>query len=167
MTIDIKERELARYSMDDINQIIEELDIARSDATWLTAITTYASVTEIGARGAMPVGMPAVDVLTFEVVGYPTGIYRAPGQQPIILLNAEDDILDYDFISRLHPAEDYEIYLWLDEPWEHPSGEEMHCFGEWYRSEVHKEHMPRYESGPLQWPDLPKQTEEEIDDTDE
>lgn len=167
MTRDILGRDLARYSMDDIKQIIEELDIARSDSTWLTAITTYASVANIGDDKTMMVSMPAVDVLTFEVVGYPTGIYHAPGQQPVILLNAEDDILDYDFISQLHPAGDYEIYLWLAEPWEQPSGEELYCFGEWYRSEVHKEHMPRYESGPLQWPDLPKITEEDTDDTNE
>lgn len=167
MSIDTHEREIARYSRDDINEIIAELGIVSDDATWLTAITTYASVTDIGENAAMLVSMPAVDILTFEVVGYPTGIYRAPGQQPIILLNAEDDILDYDFISRLHPASDYEIYLWLSEQWEHPTDEELHCYGDWYRSEVYKDHMPRYAGGELEWPDLPKVSEEDTDDTNE
>lgn len=167
MTVDTLEREFIRYSKDDINEIIRALDIDSSDATWLTAITTYAAVTDIGESHGMLISMPAVDVLTFEITGYRTGIYRAPGQYPIILLNTEEDILDYDFISNLHPAGDYEIYLWLSEQWEEPTGEDLYYYDAWYRSEVYKDYMPRYVGGPLQWPDLPKSTEEESDDTAE
>lgn len=142
-----------RYSKDDINDIIRDEHISSDDFTFLCALSTHATVMEHPHTGqGVLAGMRSVDVVVLESDKYPTGYFFETGQQPVIVINEESSILDYDFISDLHPMHDWDVYLWLTYPWtiaETPIG----IHGEWYRREVYPDGIVAFDGVTLGWED--------------
>lgn len=150
-----------RYSKSDILDIISYEGITRDDFTYLCALSTYAMVVDNPNTGdGTLAGLKSISVAVIETDAYPTGYFFELGTEPIIVMNESSSILDYDFISELHPAHDWEIYLWLSCPW-HVTSEPMGIHGEWYRREVYKDGMLPFDGKTLGWEDsAPKQDEE-------
>ena len=150
-----------RYSKGDILDIISYEDITSDDFTYLCALSTHAMVADVPNKdeGTLA-GLKSISVAVIETDAYPTGYFFEVGNAPIIVLNESSSILDYDFISELHPAHDWEIYLWLSYPWDAVDAP-MCIHGEWYRNEVYKDGMVPFDGKTLGWEDsAPNQDEE-------
>lgn len=152
---------MKHYTRTEIQGVIDHEGVGNSDLSFLCALSTYAVVIDNPKTGeAEPLGLKSISVGVIESHDYPTGIYQSPGQPVFIVINEVDSILDYDFISELHPTHDYEIYLWMSAPWGAP-GTSFGIYGEWYRSDVYKDYMTPYDGTTLGWEDLvPTQDEE-------
>lgn len=150
-----------RYSKGDILDIISYEGISRDDFTYLCALSTYALVVDTpNTEEGTLAGMKSISIPVIETDAYPTGYFFEPGTEPVIVLNEGASVLDYDFISELHPSHDWEIYLWLSYPWDVVSAP-IGIHGEWYRSEVYKDGMMPYNGKTLGWEDsAPTQDEE-------
>lgn len=149
----LMEERIKKYSRDDIQRIIREEGCTPDEVTYLTALSNFAIVAEIpGFPEPKLAGMMSVDILVFQVSNYPTGIYQAAGQQPIILLNEDWSLLDYDFISDLHTQHDWDVYLWLSEPWTETE-RSFGIHGEWYRRDVYPDGMKAFDGKTLGWED--------------
>ena len=151
MTTLMNER-IKRYSNDDIKGIIQDEDLTSDDMSYLTAISNFAIVATVpGEKEGKLAGLKPVEIPVFLVYDHYTGIYREPGQYPIIFLNEEASILDYDFISELHPQHDWEVYLWLAHRWS-DADSDLGIHGEWYRRDVYPDGMTPF-TGELGWED--------------
>lgn len=161
MTTAVAGERKRRYSKDDILDIIRHEGITRDDFTYLCALSTYAMVADNPntGEGALA-GLKSISVAVIETDAYPTGYFFELGTEPIIVMNESSSILDYDFISELHPAHDWEIYLWLSCPW-HGLNEPMGIHGEWYRREVYKDGMLPFDGKTLGWEDSAPMKDEE------
>lgn len=152
-----------RYSKDDINNIVSEEGITSDDFTFLCALSNYAMVTEHPyTKKGVVTGMKSVDVVVLQTDKYPTGYFYEPGVQPVIVINEDNTILDYDFISELHPMHDWDVYLWLSHPWtvaDTPLG----IHGEWYRRDTYKDGMLPFNGKTLDWEDRNPNEEEDND----
>lgn len=158
MTTLMNER-IRRYSEDDIRRITREEEISGEDLTFLTALSNFASVIEVpGEKEPKLANLRTVDIPVFQVYTVPTGIFREQGKQIIILINEDSSILDYDFISSLHPMHDWDVYLWLDRPWLDIDSD-LGVHGEWYRRDVYADGMSPYKDE-LGWEDLAPVEEE-------
>ena len=158
MTTLMAER-IRRYSEDDIRRIIRDEMITGDDVTFLTAISNFATVIEVpGVKEGQLLGMRSVDIPVFQVSSVPSGIFKDVGSQTIILINEDSSILDYDFISELHPIHDYDVYLWLDRPWLEIDSD-LGVHGEWYRRDVYPDGMTAF-NGMQGWEDIAPVDEE-------
>ena len=159
MTTLMNER-LRRYSGDDIRRITREEGISSEDLTFLTALSNFASVIEVpGSEEPKLANLRTVDIPVIQVSTVPTGIYREQGKQIIIVINEDSSILDYDFISSLHPMHDWDVYLWLDRPWLDIDSD-LGVHGEWYRRDVYADGMSPYKDE-LGWEDQAPVDEED------
>lgn len=128
---------IMKYTAREIAAIIIHENVTPEEYGFLTAVSAYGMVGKNPATGVTEaVGIKPVDVVTYNTDKYPTGIFRELGRPPIIVLNDEDSILDYDFISELHPMHDWDIYLWADTPYI-KAGTDIGIFGEWYRRDYY------------------------------
>lgn len=151
MTTLMNER-IRRYSEDDIRRITREEEISDEDLSFLTALSNFASVIEVpGIKEPKLANLRAVDIPVLQVYTVPSGIFREHGKQIIILINEDSSILDYDFISSLHPMHDWDVYLWLDRPWLDIDSD-LGVHGEWYRRDVYPDGMSPYKDE-LGWED--------------
>ena len=144
-----------RYSMDEITNIITSEQLTGDDFDWLCALSTYAVVVDnpVTKNGAIA-GMRSVCVTVIHTDMFPTGYFFDAGLEPVIVINDETSILDYDFISDLHPMHDWEIYLWLSHPWAVPETP-LGIYGEWYRSDTYKDGIMPFDGKTLGWEDQP------------
>lgn len=150
-----------RYSKQDIMDIILHERITREDCTYLCALSPHGMVLDTYVEGVSSlVGMKSISVIVIETEDYITGYFSEPGAEPIIVMNENISVLDYDFISQLHPVHDYEIYLWLTQPWDIEDivdGMEIDSLvgnlGEWYRRDVYKDGIMPYDGKLLGWAD--------------
>lgn len=158
MTTLMNER-IRRYSEDDIRRITSDEMISNDDLSFLTALSNFASVIEVpGEEKPKLANLRSVDVVVLQVSTVPTGIFREQGKQIIILINEDSSILDYDFISSLHPMHDWDVYLWLDRPWLEIDSD-LGVHGEWYRRDVYPDGMSPF-TGELGWEDRAPVVEE-------
>lgn len=160
MTTLMAER-IRRYSKDDIGRIFEDEEITGDDLTFLTAISNFAMVAEVpGQKEGKLAGLAPVEVPVFLVYNHYSGIYQEAGQQPIIILNEEASIMDYDFISELHPQHDWDVYLWISRPWKDVDTD-FGIHGEWCRRDVYPDGMQPFNGEVRGWEDSAPDTEEE------
>ena len=151
MTTLMNER-IRRYSEDDIRRITRDEMISNDDLSFLTALSNFATVIEVpGEEKPKLANLRTVDIPVLQVSTVPTGIFREQGKQIIILINEDSSILDYDFISSLHPMHDWDVYLWLDRPWLDIDSD-LGVHGEWYRRDVYADGMSPF-TGELGWED--------------
>lgn len=151
MTTLMNER-IRRYSEDDIRRITRDEMISNDDLSFLTALSNFASVIEVpGSKEPKLANLRTVDIVVLQVSTVPTGIFREQGKQIIILINEDSSILDYDFISSLHPMHDWDVYLWLDRPWLEIDSD-LGVHGEWYRRDVYPDGMSPF-TDELGWED--------------
>lgn len=156
----LMEERMRRYTQNQIGNILKQEGITPDDMTFLTAISNYAIVVEVpGQDEGKLAGLKATDVPVFEVSGYPSGIWQEDGKQPIILLNTDTSIMDYDFVSELHPQHDWDVYLWMDVPWV-SAKESFGIMGEWYRRDTYPDGFKPFDGQSLGWEDLPPNEEE-------
>ena len=159
MTTLMNER-IRRYSEDDIRRITRDEMISNDDLSFLTALSNFASVIEVpGEKEPKLANLRTVDIPVLQVTTVPTGIFREQGKQIIILINEDSSILDYDFISSLHPMHDWDVYLWLDRPWLDIDSD-LGVHGEWYRRDVYPDGMSPF-TGELGWEDRAPVDEED------
>lgn len=144
-----------RYNAGEIKDIARHENITgRDDMSFLCAMNIHPMVVEHPSSGkATLANLRTVSIPVIETDDYPTGIYFEPGRMPIIVINSEISILDYDFISDLHPVQDSEIYLWLSHPWEDIEEEALGIYAEWYRREVYKDGIMPFDGKTLGWED--------------
>lgn len=147
MTTKLEDR-IRRYSADEIKEIGGGKNISPDDITFLTAIHSYALIVDGKLFGAKTVDIPVIQTDTHQ-----TGIYKEQGQMPVIIINEEQSILDYDFISALHPLEGADVYLWISHAWV-DVGADLGIHGEWYRRDVYSDNMEKFKELPLTWEDL-------------
>lgn len=154
-----------RYSAEEIKDIARHENITdREDMSFLCAMNIQPMVVENPKSGmATLANLRTVSIPVIETEDYLTGIYFEAGQMPIIVINTDISLLDYDFISDLHPVEDSEIYLWLSHPWEvlEEEEEDVGIYAEWYRREVYKDGMRPYDGKTLGWEDSAPRKDEE------
>lgn len=144
MTTMMAER-IRKYSKDDIVSIFEDEEITGDDMTFLTAISNFAMVATVpGQKEGKLAGLAPVDVPVFLVYNHGSGIYQEQGQQPIIILNEEASIMDYDFISEIHPQHDWDVYLWITCRWKE-ADTDFGIHGEWYRRDVYPDGMQPFD----------------------
>lgn len=152
MTLAMEDR-FKRYTRHEVIEIMSSFEYDPEDISFLTAISNYAVVTEIPELDKRNVGwMRTVDVPVVEVPTQPTGIYSQQGQPPMILLNVEQSIMDYDFVSALHPQHDWDVYLWLAYPYTSPDLL-LGVMGEWFRRDVYPDRMRPFNGKELDWED--------------
>lgn len=160
MSENLLERErIKKYSWNELSQVIEAEQLSYDDMTYLTSISTYAAVTDLGKGRTALAGLSSKSILVFLVAQYPTGVYSEPGISPIIVINEDETVLDYDLVSELHTNHDWEIYLWLSEPWE-DNDSNLGIHGEWYRSDVYPDGMKPFDGENLGWEDKNNSVEE-------
>lgn len=144
------------YTRSEIAELVDSEELEDSDDyTWLCALSTYAMViSNNGIGGSAFAGLKTICIPVIHTDTHQTGYYFEPGQEPIIVINEDRSILDYDFISELHPVHESEVYLWLSDPWTEP---DIHLgvHGEWYRSDTYKDGIERFNGKSLDWEDLP------------
>lgn len=150
-----------RYTGDEIKDIIREEKVGPGDLSFLCALSTFGMVVDNPNTGEGTLaGMKTISIPVIETDAYPTGYFFEVGSDPIIVLNDEASVLDYDFISDLHPAHDWEIYLWMTCPWD-SSEESFGLFGEWYQRDVYKDGIMPFDGKALGWEDSAPTKDEE------
>lgn len=152
-----------RYGRGEIRDILRHEEItARDDFSFLCALAVQPQVVPLPESGKHTLGnLRTISIPVVETEDYPTGIYFETGDSPVIVLNTKETITDYDTISDLHPVKDSDAYLWLDQPWEEPTDDDLGIYGEWYRREVYKDGMRPYDNKTLGWEDQPPKSYEE------
>ena len=143
------------YGRGDMMDAVAREQLDGEDMSFLAAISTFAMVAELpGMVEPKLAGLRTVDIPVFDVTDHPTGIFQEVGQQSIIFINGGDSLLDYDFISELHPQHDWDVYLWMSCPWRNFESD-IGLYGEWYRRDVYPDGMLAYDGKMLGWEDLP------------
>lgn len=146
------------YTIEEINEIVQAEGISPEETTFFTAISSTAMVID-----SKPVGLRSVTVPVIETDTYQTGHHTHPARGVILVINTETSVLDYDFISELHPMHDWDVYLWTMYPWD--SGEQrLGVFGEWYRRDVYPDGISPFDGETLGWEDSNNNTREEDND---
>lgn len=161
MTTILGERK-RRYTKDEINNIIRhERIVGNEEFSFLSAMNAQPFVGEDPHTKETVFGfLKTITVPVIETEDFGTGYFFEQGHAPLLVINAELSVLDYDFISELHPAHDCDMYLWLSHPWEIPDTP-LGVYGEWFRREVYKDGMMPFNGKTLDWEDLPPKTYEE------
>lgn len=154
-----------RYNAEEIKDIAKHEDITGIDGmTFLCALNMQPMIVEYPSPGmATLANLRTISIPVIETEDYLTGIYSEAGHMPIIVINADRSIMDYDLISDLHPVKDSEIYLWLSHPWEELEEEDLGIYGEWYRRIVYKDGMRPYDGTTRGWEDQPPTSYEETE----
>lgn len=156
-----------RYTRDEVRRIMAEQGYSIDDLTYLTSVSNYAMVSEMPSHNPKEMNsyaawMRSVDVAVLEISDYATGIYQEAGQAPMILLNTETAVMDYDFVSELHPQHDWDVYLWVMFPYT-ISDMPLVVMAEWFRRDVYPDNMSKYTEGELGWEDRREDSEEDDD----
>lgn len=141
---------IKQYNKYEVVSLLHTEKITADDFTYLTALQTYGAVSDEGLTG-----FKCVDIKVAAVDEYPTGFFFEQGKELLLVINEEKSILDYDFISRLHPIEDADIYLWLSHKWA-DVGSDLGIHGEWYRRDVYPDGIRPFQDK-LGWEDLTPQ----------
>lgn len=153
MTTTTMEDRIKRYNYDDIRKIFSNEGLSSDDMSFLCAISNYAAMYEVPGEEEPKLGhILTSEVPVFVVDDAESGIFFKKGSQPVIILNPTRSVMDYDFISHLHPQNDWDVYLWLDVPWS-ATEEDLGVYGEWYRRHVHKDGIEPFD-GTLGWADI-------------
>lgn len=160
MTTAMGERK-RRYTKAEITSIIASEQLVPEQFSWLCALSTSAMViNQPDSTYGIMAGLRSVCVVVIEVDSYPTGIYYETGEDPVIIINTDSSILDYDFISELHVMHDWEVYLWTAFPWTIVDAP-VAIYGEWYRSDTYKDGITPFSGKELGWEDLPPASDDE------
>lgn len=160
----VMEDRLRRYSKDDINNIVDELELDSDEFTYLSALPVHPLVFEIeGTDAASLAAIKTVSIPVIETHSHTTGVFSEAGYSPIIVLNQPEVIMDYDFISEIHAVKDCDVYLWLSYPWEDREAP-LSIYGEWCRRETYKDGFTPYNGKFLGWEDSPPIQEEDNND---
>lgn len=136
MTEALKERDrITRYTPDEARRIFSMEGTGPDDASYLAAIMIDMMVhkEEESSEGQL-IGMPTKSIRVYETAIGSTGYVHVPGLIPIIIIN-EDEMLDYDLISNLHPTKDAHVYMWMTAPYE--SDHDIQLYNIWYRDETY------------------------------
>lgn len=145
--------EIYRYNEDEIREIIDSEATDYQDVSFLTALSTFGGVADLGEGEARFGWVKPVAVLVIETTDYQTGIFKQHGALPILVLNIDQVVMDYDFISAVHTTTEADIYIWSAVPWSDVTSD-LGVYGEWYRRDVYKDGMKPFE-GTQTWEDLP------------
>lgn len=153
MTTAVGERK-RRYTKDEINNIIRhERILGNEEFSFLSGMYAQPSVGENPhTKETVLAFLKTVTVPVIETEEFETGYFFEQGHAPLLVINDERSMLDYDFISELHPAHDCDMYLWLNHPWEIPDTS-LGVYGEWYRREVYKDGILPFDGKTLGWED--------------
>lgn len=153
-----------QYTLKEIRDILEENNYQPEDMTFLSAATAHGGVTDLGdGLGWKVSALGTVNTMTIETEKHPTGIFKQSGYLPVIILNSDRDILDYDFISGLHPIPDAEVYLWSEYPYS-AADMPLIVYDEWFRRDTYKDGMRPFDGKTLGWEDTANVYSEEDND---
>lgn len=142
--------ELVRYTRDDIQKILRHDNFTNNDElSWLTSVQVEPVMHQIGEDWKLA-HLPSVDIQVIETDNFKTGIMHAENERPVIVLNEDDVVMDYDFISHLHPIHDAAAYLWVTEPYASTKEYEIHNY--WFREDTYPDPLPPHD-GSLGWAD--------------
>lgn len=143
--------DIKRYNKHEVISVLHTEKITADDFTYLTAIHNHAAV-----HDGNVMGLNCVDIKVAAVDNYPTGFFHEQGKELLLILNEEQSVLDYDFISKLHPIADADVYLWISHKWD-DAGTDLGIHGEWYRRDVYPDGMRPFKDKPG-WEDIPHKT---------
>ena len=149
--------QIKRYNQAEMVSLMHTEKVGADDFTYLSALHNYGIVGVDEATGATSLaGIKCVDVKVIQVDQYETGYFYEQGKELFIVINEGNTILDYDFISEIHPIKDADVYLWISRPWA-DVGSDIGIHGEWYRRDTYKDGMEPFNGTTLGWEDLPPQ----------
>ena len=151
------DKRIKRYNKHEMGSLLHTEKVEAEDYTYLTALHNYAIVGTNEETGMVDMaGIKCVDVKVIQVDQYETGYFYEQGKELFIIINEEASILDYDFISEIHPIKDADVYLWITRPLEE-AGTDIGIHGEWYRRDTYKDGMMPFDGKTLGWEDMPPQ----------
>ena len=141
---------IKQYNKHEMVSLVHTEGITESDYTYLTSLNMDATVgDDTTAKWITPVG-----VLVIQTPNYPTGYFINPGVGVVLIINEVESLLDYDFVSALHPIADADVYLWTTAEWK-DDDQPLGLCGEWYRRDTYKDDMKPFNGVRLGWEDLP------------
>lgn len=160
---DIKER-IRVYTKGEIKDIVSDGDYHVDDLTYLCALSSHAEVLGNPFNGSPALmGLRSISIPVITTDKYVSGYYVEAGQQPMIVINVDASVIDYDFISDIHPMQNMDVYLWTDMPYTEDS-DYLGLSGEWYRRDVYPDKFKPFNGDLRSWEDLPPESYNEEDD---
>ena len=129
---------IEEYDKDGIREVLEVEGLGLDDLLYLSAFDVEATQFIEMPDGHHHAWAGTKSVAVIDAVESPSGIYKPVGGYPIIVLNRERDVIDYDMVSELHPLHDASVYALLTAPYEKPD-EGFIYLADWYRRDVYKD----------------------------